>query len=192
MNRASPRSSVRYHAFLVYASCSWLKRPMPSSFVCAPVVGLISQTQPEPCSLSGGFGGSTMNGNSSFVRYVFHGVIALAQRSCSPVVISSAFSTVTPSLPSVSREIEPYPSESVSPGVCSGTKHLPASPGKSPARGCVSSCCTSSQDFPCGALNNALPSGSSGIGKVRPLSVDRSGVTQGVARSLYEKPAGML
>ena len=168
----------------MYASCSWLKRPMPSSFVCAPVSGSISQTQPEPCSLSGGFGGSTMNGNSSFVRYVFHGVIALAQRSCNPVVISSAFSTVTPSFASVRREIEPYPSESVSPGVCSGTKHLPASPWKSPARGCVSSWWTTSHDLPCGALNSALPSGSSGIGNVRPLSVDFSGVTHGVARSL--------
>jgi hypothetical protein len=62
-----------------------------------------------------------MNGNSSFVRYVFHGVTVAAQLSWSPVVISSAFVTVVPSLASVSREIEPQPSESLSPGVCSST-----------------------------------------------------------------------
>jgi hypothetical protein len=48
---------------------------MPVSRVSAPVAGSISQTQPE--SLSGSF----RNGNSSFVRYVFHGVFAPAQLS---------------------------------------------------------------------------------------------------------------
>src|SRR3954468_17040131 len=187
MNRGSPRPSVRYQLPLdAYASCSWLKRPMPVSRFCAPVAGSISQTQPERRS------GSLRNGNSSFVRYVFHGVIVAAQRSCSPVVISSAFLTVVPSLPSVSREIEPQPSESSSPGVCSSTWHLPASPWKSPWRGWVSSCWTSSQVFGPGAWKSALPSGSSGIGYVTPLSVDCSGVTQPVAIVVYENPGGRL
>src|SRR5215208_2291756 len=187
MNLGSPRSSVSYHAPPdAYASCSWLKWPIPVSRFCAPVAGSISQTHPERSS------GSTMNGNSSFVRYVFHGVTVAAHRSCRPVVISSALSTVVPSFASVSREIDPEPSESSSPGVCSGTEHLPASPWKSPCRGCVSSCCTSSQETPCGALNRALPSGSSGIGNVSPLSVDCSGVTHAVVSVVYEKPGGRL
>ena len=49
--------------------------------------------------------------------------------------MSSRFTTVVPSLASVSREIDPQPFESLSPGVCSSTWHLPASPWKSPARG---------------------------------------------------------
>src|ERR687885_131987 len=185
MNRASPRSSVMYHdPSDAYASCSWLKWPIPVRRFCAPVAGSISHTQPERRS------GSFRNGNSSFVRYVFHGVIAAAQRLWRPVVISSRFKTVVPSFASVRREIEPQPSESSSPGVCSSTWHFPASPWKSPCRGCVGSCCTSSHITPPGAWNSAFPSGSSGIGYVTPLSVDCSGVTQPVASVVYENPAG--
>src|SRR5215207_4436709 len=171
MKRASPRSSVRYQLpSEAYASCSWLKRPMPVSRLDAPVSGSISQTHPERSS------GSLMNGNSSFVRYVFHGVIAAAQRLCRPVVITSTSLTVVPSLSSVRRDTEPQPSESSSPGRCSGTWHLPTSPSKSPGRGCVSSWLFRSHISPPGAWKSTFPSGSSGSGKVTPLSVERAGV----------------
>src|SRR5215207_10454569 len=169
MKRASPRSSVRYQLpSEAYASCSWLKRPMPISRLDAPVSGSISQTHPERSS------GSLMDGISSFVRYVFHGVIAAAQRLCRPVVIASTSLTVVPSLSSVRRDTEPQPSESSSPGRCSGTWHLPTSPPKSPGRGCVSSWLFRSHISPLGAWKSTFPSGSSGSGKVTPLLVERA------------------
>src|SRR5829696_9196835 len=114
--------------------------------------------------------------DASFVRYVFHGVIAAAQRLCRPVVITSTSLTVVPSLSSVRRDTEPQPSESSSPGRCSGTWHLPTSPSKSPGRGCVSSWLFRSHISPPGAWKSTFPSGSSGSGKVTPLSVERAGV----------------
>jgi len=70
-------------------------------------------------------------GNSSFVRYVFHGEIVAAQRSCSPVVMISAFFSVVLSFRDrQSRDRAPDVGVVVA-HVCSSTWHLPPSSGNS-------------------------------------------------------------